>query len=166
MSLFNSQKTKTKILTEAQEQIEIIRWWRQECCLGFQFWQNALFHIPNGGGRHIVEASRLKKEGVVSGVPDLFLAIPRGQYHGLWVELKRVKGGSIKPEQKEFIAFLRAQGFCAYVCKGALAAKQLIYNYLSSPDNLIITELIYKGGLNGSNSTDSSTQMQNFKLPA
>lgn len=151
MILCKTKKVKIKAPTEAQEQIEIIRWWRQECCLGFQFWSNALFHIPNGGGRHIIEATRLKKEGVVSGVPDLFLAIPRGSFHGLWIELKRTKGGSIKPEQREFMAFLRGQGFCAFVCKGALAAKELIYNYLSAPDNLTFTDLIYKGGSNGTN---------------
>ena len=42
-----------------------------------------LFAVPNGGHRHRAVAARLKDEGVKAGVPDLFLPVPRGAFHGL-----------------------------------------------------------------------------------
>jgi len=48
--------------------------------------------IPNGGARHIAVAAKLRAEGVRAGVPDIFLPVPRGSAHGLYIELKR-KGG-------------------------------------------------------------------------
>lgn len=50
-----------------------------------------LFHIPNGGSRNIIEATKLKKMGVKAGVPDLQLIVPNGEVHGLWIELKAQK---------------------------------------------------------------------------
>lgn len=47
-----------------------------------------MFHIPNGGSRNKLEAANLKKQGVKAGVPDLFLPVGRGSYHGLFIELK------------------------------------------------------------------------------
>lgn len=40
--------------------------------------------IPNGQYR----AGQRMEPGLRSGVPDLFLPIPRRGYHGLWIELK------------------------------------------------------------------------------
>ena len=45
-----------------------------------------LFHIPNGGKRNKLEAIRLKREGVRAGVPDLFLPVARGKYHGMFAD--------------------------------------------------------------------------------
>jgi hypothetical protein len=44
-------------------------------------------------------AKRLKAEGVVRGIPDLF--IPQWN---LWVEMKRKTGGRLSPEQKSMIS--------------------------------------------------------------
>ena len=58
-----------------------------------------LFHIPNGGSRHKAEAGRFRAMGVKAGVPDLCLPVPRGGKHGLFVEMKRTKGGGVKIER-------------------------------------------------------------------
>ena len=50
-----------------------------------------LFHIPNGGSRHKIEAGKLKAMGVKPGVPDLALLVPKGPYNGLFIELKNEK---------------------------------------------------------------------------
>jgi hypothetical protein len=89
-----------------------------------------LYHIPNGGSRNKLEAARLKEQGVKAGVPDLCLPVARGGYHGLYIELKRLKGGRLSAEQKELIPKLAAQGFCVKECKGWVAASEEIEKYL------------------------------------
>ena len=91
-----------------------------------------VFAIPNGGKRGKLEAMRLRLEGVSPGVPDLMLPTPRGQHHGLFVEMKRTKGGSVSKEQKDWIAYLQAQGYQAIVCRGFEEAKREIECYLST----------------------------------
>ena len=61
-----------------------------------------LFHVPNGGKRSIAEAARFRRMGVKAGVPDLVLPVARGQYHGLYIELK-AHGGTASPNQKIWI---------------------------------------------------------------
>ena len=66
----------------------------------------------------------LKVEGTVKGIPDLF--IPAWK---LWIEMKRVKGGVLSPEQKEIIAYLKSVKYSVIVGKGAEDAKQQISAY-------------------------------------
>lgn len=89
-----------------------------------------LYHIPNGGHRSKSEAARFKAEGVKPGVPDLCLPVARGPYHGLYIELKRQKGGKVSDAQKEWIAALTTQGYLAEVCYGWKDAAALIEDYL------------------------------------
>ena len=74
---------------------------------------------------------RLKMEGVRAGVPDLFLPVATGGKHGLFIEMKRTKGGTISPEQKDWLAHLNEQGYRAEVCKGFEAAKAVIQDYFA-----------------------------------
>ena len=89
-----------------------------------------LFHIPNGGSRGKVEAARFKAEGVKAGVPDLFLPVARGPYHGLFIEMKRQSGGRTSDAQRKWIAALAAQGYLATICYGWKEAAELIEDYL------------------------------------
>lgn len=89
-----------------------------------------LFHIPNGEFRMSATAARLKRIGVKPGVPDLFLPVARGSSHGLWVEMKRKKGGKVSDEQKAWIDALTKQGYVALVAHGAEEACNMIYDYL------------------------------------
>ena len=90
-----------------------------------------LFHIPNGGKRGKAEAARFKAEGVKAGVPDLFLPVPRGKAHGLFIELKRRKGGRVSKEQAIWTISLQAQGYRAEVAKGWEEARDIIIEYLA-----------------------------------
>lgn len=90
-----------------------------------------LYAIPNGGSRNKIEAAHLKQQGTKSGVPDVCLPVARGGYHGLYIELKRVKGNSASANQKNWIAELRKQGYKAEVCKGFQKAADLIEEYMS-----------------------------------
>ncbi|OUO94787.1 VRR-NUC domain-containing protein [Cloacibacillus sp. An23] len=89
-----------------------------------------LWAIPNGGGRHIKTAVDLKREGVRAGVPDLMFAYPHKGYAGLFIEMKRRKGGRISEEQKRYIELLRAQSYAVVVCKGCDEAFRAITSYL------------------------------------
>lgn len=88
-----------------------------------------LFHIPNGGKRNAREGARFKRMGVKAGVPDLFLPVPRGKHHGLFVELKS-PGGRLSDHQREWLQKLAGSGYAACVCFGFEEAVRDITNYL------------------------------------
>lgn len=57
------------------------------------------FAIPNGGHRHIKVAAKLKAEGVMAGVWDVFVAVPSAKYGGLFIELKNGRNKLTKKQQ-------------------------------------------------------------------
>ena len=89
-----------------------------------------MHHIPNGGSRNKIEAARLKGQGVKAGIPDVFLPVAKGGYHGLYIEMKKQHGGTVSPEQKDKIAKLREQGYRVEVCKGFQNAADVIEAYM------------------------------------
>ena len=115
---------------EHEEQRTLMQWWAlyskskglPECLL---------FAIPNGGFRHISVAMKLKQEGVRAGVPDLFLALPRGNYHGLFIEMKKAKGGRVSDSQNAVMTNLVRQGYSCVVCHGWMAARLEIERYFA-----------------------------------
>jgi len=88
-----------------------------------------IFAIPNGEKRAITVAKRLKAEGVVRGIPDLL--IPQWT---LWVEMKRISGGRLSPEQKAMIQYLEGIGQKVIVAKGAADASKQILEYLKEEE--------------------------------
>lgn len=116
------------IPTEAQEQTTLFQW----AALMIHRWPELrlLHHIPNGGSRNAIEAVHLKQQGVKPGIPDIFLPCARGEWHGLYIELKRRKGGRVSNEQKEMIRLLIEQGYKAVVCYGWEEAKTVIVEYM------------------------------------
>lgn len=92
-----------------------------------------LFHIPNGGARSKATAGKLKAEGVKTGVPDMFLPVARGGYHGLFIELK-VKPNKTTENQDIWIAELKKQGYAVEVCYGWREASVVLENYLKTAD--------------------------------
>lgn len=91
-----------------------------------------LFAVPNGGKRDAVTGARLKAEGVKRGVPDVWLPVARGRWHGLVIELKPEESGQASKEQREWIQKLLEQGFYATVARGAEGAKRVIVEYLET----------------------------------
>ena len=86
-----------------------------------------LFHISNEGRRN---PGRAKAEGIKAGVPDLCLPVPRGKYHGAYIEMKRRKGSKTTKEQEEWLSALALQGYAVAVCKGWEEAAKFIKKYL------------------------------------
>ena len=116
--------------SESAEQMAVMRWASYIANRDPRL--KLLFHIPNGGSRHPAEAARFKAEGVRRGVPDLFLPVAVRPWHGLFIELKRKKGGRVSREQREWIDALREQGYFAQVAFGAEDAIDIIIKYLNS----------------------------------
>ena len=67
--------------------------------------------VPNGGNRNIITASRLKREGVKTGIPDITL-IHKGKYYG--IEVKKPKTitpkGTLSANQKTRIDQIQSYG--------------------------------------------------------
>ena len=117
--------------TEHEEQVQLMSW----CMLMADRTGNReydmIFAIPNGGARQKATAGKLKAEGVKPGVPDLMLPVQRGEYAGLFLEMKRRKGGTVSAEQKSWMTALTAQGYKCLVCHGAEEAMAAIQNYMN-----------------------------------
>ena len=94
------------------------------------------FHIPNGGQRHKAVAAKMKKEGVKKGVPDIMIALPKGDWAGLFIEFKaaRPHSASVSKEQKQWLEKLRQSGYLAVVCRGVEEAKKAVEDYLMTDE--------------------------------
>ncbi len=97
------------------------------------------FHIPNGGTRNRAEAGKLKAMGVKAGVPDIFLPVARGAYHGCFIELKRPADrgrsvGIVSDKQLEWLRALQDQGYYVAVCYGWEDAYEKMLWYLKNED--------------------------------
>ncbi len=93
---------------------------------------DALYCASAGGMRtSYLQAIKMKRTGYVKGFPDLFIYEPRGEFHGLAIEMKKEKGGTASPEQKEWQEQLRNRGYCSYICKGNEEAIKVIDEYFS-----------------------------------
>ena len=112
---------------EHEEQKKLFQWAKAQSGKYPQL--KMMFAIPNGGHRHIVTATKLKAEGVKSGVPDIFLAVPNKDYSGLFIEMKSAKG-KVSDNQEEWIIRLCDIGYAVWVCYSFLEAQKIICEYL------------------------------------
>lgn len=119
---------KLPIPTESTEQIHLFRW----AVLEYGKWPELelMYHVPNEGKRSYQTGQRMRMEGLKSGVPDICLPVPRGKYHGLYMELKRLKGGAASENQKAWMEALEQQGYFVALCRGWEKAAETITNYL------------------------------------
>lgn len=84
------------------------------------------------GGSHNFGARKgatLKAMGLRPGVPDLFLAMMRGGFGGLYVEVKGPKG-RLSKVQRDYHAKLIKQGYCVRVGDGKEVCKDIISQYI------------------------------------
>lgn len=125
--------TKNTSPTEHAEQTTLVSWFDRT----YPSLRGRMFAIPNGAqlagsiAQRSRQVNKLKSEGMQVGVPDLFLPVPCGGYHGLFIEMKRLKGSATSADQKEWHAYLNASGYLCVVCKGHEAAISLITEYMS-----------------------------------
>jgi hypothetical protein len=110
------------IRSEHQEQCAFVHWLRTKT--------NYLFYASaNGGKRDPISGAKLKASGVRKGVPDIMIAEPHGQYHGLYIEMKKTKGGVVSDEQKWWLQQLKQRGYRALVAYGCDEAIRFTNDY-------------------------------------
>lgn len=99
--------------SEDDEQEKVFQW--KELQLRAHPELKSLHHTPNGGSRNRLEAVKLKRMGVLAGVPDIELNVSRGGYHGLFIEMMEE---------------LTDQGYLCRVCWSGDDAIDVIKEYL------------------------------------
>lgn len=91
-----------------------------------------IFHVPNGGKRNVIVATKLKREGVRAGVPDLICLLARHGYHGLVMELK-VGDNDTSAAQDKWLKWLANAGYCACIVRNDPAeAMRILEWYLGA----------------------------------
>ncbi|MBP22993.1 MAG: hypothetical protein CL547_11700 [Alcanivorax sp.] len=92
-----------------------------------------VFHIPMGGKRDAIAASRLKRSGAISGTPDLLILNPPcAGVKGVFWELKKTPAGRVSENQAQFMSRASDLGFLCVVAKGLDA-------------NMKLVEILYEG---------------------
>lgn len=113
--------------SESVEQQCLFRW--AELHTGKYPELSLMFHIPNEGKRSLATGGRLKAEGLKPGVPDICLPVPRGPYHGLYIEMKAGRN-RVTENQKWWLNRLSWQGYQTAVCYSCEEAAECIKKYL------------------------------------
>lgn len=95
-----------------------------------------VFAIPNGGARDPRTGARLKAEGVLAGVPDLFVAESRGAWNGLFVEVKRRRGRPTQ-KQRDLMKRLSEAGYNVHTAnEGVDEAFEYVERYLAGEEGI------------------------------
>jgi len=108
--------------SEHLEQAHLVSWFRKN-----YHPEHRIFAIPNGGFRTGMAGMAMKAEGLTKGVPDLFIPSLK-----LFIELKKVKGGKLSIEQKDWLIYLNEVGYTAVMCSGQEEAKIQIIKIISN----------------------------------
>lgn len=116
---------KPKVLTEYQECRLFWDW-----CMMHPICRKYMFHIPNeekSANQRLLKA----RIGLRSGVSDYMLAYPKGNYHGLWIEMKRDhKPAKVTKEQQDWLDDMRWLNYAGSVCFGFNHACDVVSEYL------------------------------------
>lgn len=113
--------------SEEDIQKACVRWFRY----AYPKWNRRLIASLNGAPLKNGAAtwSRLESLGAVKGEADLFLAVPSGEYGGLFIEMKTAKGRQRK-SQKEFEAdVLESYGY--KICRSLEDFQNAVKQYLA-----------------------------------
>ena len=114
---------------ESIQQAQVIEWSRWAYKTGKYPLLNMLHCSLNGVKLSGTQAKIAKGQGMLSGVPDLFLPVPRQSFHGLYIEMKSEKG-CLTENQQWFLGNAESVGYKTVVCYGskeAIAAIQAYY---------------------------------------
>lgn len=131
-------------MSEHDEQAALFQWVDLHIKMGTYPGLEWLFAIPNGAklpfknisvkGKQVricPQARYLLAEGLRPGVPDCFLPVAKGGYHGLFIEHKFGKN-KVSPEQSYWLKGLDTNGYLTAVSYNWTSSVKLIVDYLNS----------------------------------
>ena len=119
-------RTKRNAQPEAIEQAKVIAWARANE-RNYPYLQ--LLHCSlNGVKMTKAQAGRAIAQGMLSGVPDLFLPVPKNGYHGLFIEMK-YGSNKVTENQEKFLQNAANVGYAVSVCYSANEAIKRIEDY-------------------------------------
>ncbi len=114
---------------------------QQSCVRYFRYaypqYAHLLFAVPNGGYRNAKEAGILKQEGVVAGVSDLILLVPKNGIGSLCIEMKEGKGVQ-REAQKMWQAEAEKVGNKYVIIRSFDEFREAVTSYLCEDDGLDI----------------------------
>ena len=113
---------------EAEHQKTVVEWAKWAYKTGKYPNLNMIHCSLNGVKLSATQARIAKAQGMLSGVPDLFLPVPRGKYHGLYIEMKH-GSNTLTENQKKFLQNAANVGFAVSVCYSAQEAIKRIEDY-------------------------------------
>ncbi len=124
---------------EATEQRALVRWMRLNqrrlpgLELAFSTLNGAMLH--GDGLSRAKQWARLKAEGAQTGVPDIVIPVPRGKFHGAFIEMKahRCHKPVVSKEQEDYLENVHRFGYLAVVCYGMEEAVGVIEAYWQEP---------------------------------
>ncbi len=92
--------------------------------------------IPNSGLRSKAEGARQVQLGLKAGMPDLFMFMSYGGFHGLFIELKWGKN-TLTDSQSAVLKDLIDGHYCCAVCYSFEEAQATIKAYISGKGNTV-----------------------------
>ena len=115
---------------EAEHQKTVVEWAKWAYKANPTRYPNLdLLHCSLNGVKLTKTQSGIAKgQGMLSGVPDLFLPVPRQNYHGLYIEMKSEKG-RVTDNQEWFLSKTEGLGYKTVVCYSAKEAIETIQDY-------------------------------------
>lgn len=132
------KREKTHWPTEAQERKAIVAWAKAQAltcpALGLLCGiHNELPFVRAAVTNRYMFFKYLRDMGHKAGLPDLLLPVSRHGYLCCWIEVKRVAGSTVSPEQLWWHHALRAEGHYVVVAKGADPAIERLLWYATGP---------------------------------
>ena len=115
---------------ESAHQAQVVEWSKWAYKTGKYPMLNMLHCSLNGVKLSGTQAKIAKGQGMLSGVPDLFLPVPKNGYHGLFIEMKSEKG-RVTENQHWFLTNAESVGYKTAVCYSAKEAISAIEAYYS-----------------------------------
>lgn len=121
---------------EAAQQQQVVEWSKWAYKANPTRYPNLdLLHCSLNGVKLTKTQSGIAKgQGMLSGVPDLFLPVPRQNYHGLYIEMKSEKG-RVTDNQEWFLSKTEGLGYKTAVCYSANEAIKTIQDYYDAKSN-------------------------------
>lgn len=120
---------KKPVPKEDEEQMAFVKW----CQLNGIICHHSGNEIGGSSRAVKVRAIKMKKMGTSKGFPDLLVFVPVygvtkrvDCYQMAAIEMKRQKGSTTSPEQKQWLKVLEMAGIPSAICKGADKAIEFV----------------------------------------